>query len=200
MASARFRFDSPFSSKRLRFVGTVLCGCSSQWNIKMAVIAAPLNAGVIVVVTVWPQVYNLPHPPPSPVPNKPYGFCGRKAPWMKKNDADAEVGCTVNPLVVADRLAQLQCSRSTSFFSSSVFIIMCEGTPSSSTAPDWSPWYNRTGWLGVKHQVTCLPHTDSLTQLVSVSPSSLGVSSKMLRLIQSPYHNNRPCHLLFAIF
>ena len=53
----------------------------------MALIAAHLNAGVTLVVTVWRQVYILP-PPPSPVPhsplppvpNKPYGFCGRYAP------------------------------------------------------------------------------------------------------------------------
>ena len=31
-------------------------------------------------VTVQRYVYNLPLPPPSPVPKKPYGFCGRKAP------------------------------------------------------------------------------------------------------------------------
>ena len=48
----------------------------------MAFITARLNAGVIVVVTMSRQVYNLPLPPPHPpfpllpVPNKPYGFCG----------------------------------------------------------------------------------------------------------------------------
>ena len=52
----------------------------------MALVTAHLNAGVILVVTVLQQVYNLPIPPhlttpfpPLPVPNKPYGFCGRKA-------------------------------------------------------------------------------------------------------------------------
>ena len=56
----------------------------------MALIAADLNAGVILVVTVWQWVYGLPLPlppyplrPPTPpllhVPNKPYGFCGRSA-------------------------------------------------------------------------------------------------------------------------
>jgi len=31
-------------------------------------------------------------------------------------------------------------------------------TPSLSDFPLWlSPWYNRTGWLGVKHQLTYLP-------------------------------------------
>ena len=51
----------------------------------MALIAAHLNAGVILVLTVERQVYNLPLPPPPypfpllPVPNKPYGFCGREA-------------------------------------------------------------------------------------------------------------------------
>ena len=45
----------------------------------MALIAAHLNAGVILVLTVERQVYNLPLPPPPypfpllPVPNKPYG-------------------------------------------------------------------------------------------------------------------------------
>ena len=50
----------------------------------MVLIAAHLNAGIIPVVTVQRQVYNLPLPPPPfplppllPVPNKPYGFCGR---------------------------------------------------------------------------------------------------------------------------
>ena len=54
----------------------------------MAVIAAHLNAGVILVVTVQRQVYNLLLPPPpypllpSPVPNKPHGLCGRQAPCL----------------------------------------------------------------------------------------------------------------------
>ena len=26
---------------------------------------------------------------------------------------------------------------------------------------NWSPWYNRTGWLGVKHQFTCLLTTSN---------------------------------------
>ena len=26
--------------------------------------------------------------------------------------------------------------------------------------PRLSPWYNRTGWLGLKHQLTCLPKTN----------------------------------------
>ena len=50
----------------------------------MALIAARLNAGVILVVTVLQYVNNTPLPPPPyplppilPVPNKPYGFCGR---------------------------------------------------------------------------------------------------------------------------
>ena len=53
----------------------------------MALIAAHLNAGVILVVTVQREVCNLPLPqppyplplPPSPFPNKPCGFCGRYA-------------------------------------------------------------------------------------------------------------------------
>ena len=48
----------------------------------MALIASHLNAGVILVVTVYQYVYNLPLPPPPYphcplLPNKPYGFCGR---------------------------------------------------------------------------------------------------------------------------
>ena len=50
----------------------------------MALITAHLSAEVILVVTVQRQVYDLPRPPPPgrlpavlPVPNKPYGFCGR---------------------------------------------------------------------------------------------------------------------------
>ena len=42
----------------------------------MALIAAHLNAGVILVVSVAIGILS---PPSSllPVPNKPYGFCGR---------------------------------------------------------------------------------------------------------------------------
>ena len=46
----------------------------------MALIAAHLNAEVILVVTVESWVYNLPLSLPPyllPVLNKPYGFCGR---------------------------------------------------------------------------------------------------------------------------
>ena len=48
----------------------------------MALIVAHLNAEVILVVTVQKLVYNLPLPHLHtarnlPVPNKPYGFCGR---------------------------------------------------------------------------------------------------------------------------
>ena len=51
--SVQCHFGSPFSSKRLWFVDTVLCLCPSlPFNIKMALIAAHLNAGVILVVTV----------------------------------------------------------------------------------------------------------------------------------------------------
>ena len=32
-------------------------------------------------------IYNLPLSPPSPVPNKPYGFCRRKAPRRKEDSA-----------------------------------------------------------------------------------------------------------------
>ena len=57
----------------------------------MGLIAADLNAGVILVVTVQRYTYHtylytnsfFPHLH-SPVPNKPYGFCGRKAPGKKK--------------------------------------------------------------------------------------------------------------------
>ena len=58
---------------------TVLWLCPSQlWNTKMALIAAHLNTGVILVATVLWYVYNLrlplpPYtPPPLPVTNKPY--------------------------------------------------------------------------------------------------------------------------------
>ena len=52
----------------------------------MAVIAAHLNAAVILdcdSVATGVYIYNRPFPPPpyalppSPVPNEPYGFCGR---------------------------------------------------------------------------------------------------------------------------
>ena len=51
----------------------------------MALIVAHLNAGVILMATVYRLVYNLPLPPPPfplpllrlPVPGKPCGFCGR---------------------------------------------------------------------------------------------------------------------------
>ena len=55
MTSVRNRFGSPFSSERLWFVDTVLIvtlSITSYWNIKMALIAARLNAGIILVVTV----------------------------------------------------------------------------------------------------------------------------------------------------
>ena len=55
----------------------------------MALIAAHLIAGVILVVTVQRLVYNLPLPPLPyplppllPVPNKPYGFCRRYTPSL----------------------------------------------------------------------------------------------------------------------
>ena len=52
----------------------------------MALVAVHLNAEVIPVVTVYSDSYiisllppSIPPPPPAllPVPNKPYGFCGR---------------------------------------------------------------------------------------------------------------------------
>ena len=54
-SAVRYRgFGSPFSSKRLWFVADCLVTLSttSYWNIKMALIAAHLNAGIILVVTV----------------------------------------------------------------------------------------------------------------------------------------------------
>ena len=54
----------------------------------MALIAAHLNASVIMVVTVYIVISIKPPspptsiPPPLPVPHKPYGFCGRYAPCL----------------------------------------------------------------------------------------------------------------------
>ena len=42
----------------------------------MALIAAHLNAGDILVLTVQQQAYNLPLPPLLTIPNKRYGFRG----------------------------------------------------------------------------------------------------------------------------
>ena len=95
--SVRIRFGSPFSSKvvvcghcLVRSVDTVLWLCPSQLmgNIKMALVAAHLNAGVILAVIVKcsnryiiisppPPTPPLHSPFPLPVPNKPYGFCAR---------------------------------------------------------------------------------------------------------------------------
>ena len=52
--SVRYRFGSPFSSKNVVVCGHCLVTLSitSYWNIKMALIAAHLNAEVILVVTV----------------------------------------------------------------------------------------------------------------------------------------------------
>ena len=43
----------------------------------MALIAAHLNVGVFLVVSVAIGIFNVLLPPPLPVPNKPYSFCGR---------------------------------------------------------------------------------------------------------------------------
>ena len=43
----------------------------------MALIAAHLDAGVILVMTVPSSPTSIPPSPLLPVPNKPYGFCGR---------------------------------------------------------------------------------------------------------------------------
>ena len=66
--TVRIRFGSLFSSK------VVVCGHygfvpHNYRNIKMALIAAHLNAEVILVVTVQRYVYNLPLPPPPPSPS-----------------------------------------------------------------------------------------------------------------------------------
>ena len=51
--SVGYRFGSPFSSKRLWFVDSLMTlSITSYRNIKMTLIAAHLNAEVILVVTV----------------------------------------------------------------------------------------------------------------------------------------------------
>ena len=101
--SVRYRFGSPFSSKRLWFVDTddlVTLSITSYWNVKMALIAVHLNAGhsggdrvaigiysplppSLISLTVSVDVKHhvvtplYPLPPPLPVPNKLCGFCGR---------------------------------------------------------------------------------------------------------------------------
>ena len=67
------------SLQKLWSVDTVFRLCPSQlWNIKMALITAHLNAGVILVVTVYDR-YIIPPPPP---PHKPFDFCGHQAPCL----------------------------------------------------------------------------------------------------------------------
>ena len=46
----------------------------NYWNIKLALIVAHLNAGVILLVTLWQYPYYIIS---LPVRKKPYGFCGR---------------------------------------------------------------------------------------------------------------------------
>ena len=53
----------------------VTLSISSYRKIKVAHIAAHLNAGIIPGVTVYSDRYII--SPLLPVPNKPYGFCGR---------------------------------------------------------------------------------------------------------------------------
>ena len=82
--SVRYRFGSPFSSK------VVVCGhglvtlsLTINKNIKMALIAAHLNVGRSGGDSVAIGIYSpstptsIPGSPILPVPNKPYGFCGR---------------------------------------------------------------------------------------------------------------------------
>ena len=78
----------------------------------MALLAAHLNAGVILVVTAGvadryiqpchsgevvpltesPRHLHAPSPPLWPVPNKPYDFCGRYSSYLRTNSA-AQKGC-----------------------------------------------------------------------------------------------------------
>ena len=62
------------------------------------------------------------------------------------------------------------------------------------SSPSISPWYNRTGWLGVKHQFTCLltPPASSVflhyitVQLFSFIVSDIATSSLVLPLPPPP--------------
>ena len=82
--SVRYRFGSPFSSK------VVVCGhglvtlsLTINETLKMALIAAHVNAGhsggdsVVIGIYSSSSPTSIPLPPILPVPNKPYGFCGR---------------------------------------------------------------------------------------------------------------------------
>ena len=55
----------------------VTLSITSYLNIKMALIAAHLNAGIILVVSSDKYKISLSPHLQTPFPNKPYGFCGR---------------------------------------------------------------------------------------------------------------------------
>ena len=77
-AAARFRFGSPFSSKTAVVCGHCLVTLSSQWNIKMALIAAHLmqesfwwwqcsdiyGGGRVYIYILFPPPHNTPSPSP----------------------------------------------------------------------------------------------------------------------------------------
>ena len=88
--SVRYRFGSPFSSKRLWFVDTVLWLCPSlptetlKWLSSLPILMQEsfwwwqcIDRYIISLFPPPPHPYPLPTHPLLPVPNKPYGFCGR---------------------------------------------------------------------------------------------------------------------------
>ena len=99
-SSDRIRFGSPFSVLKSCSLWTLFCQWLTQfvprnlWNIKMALYRRlPIRNAWLVVILVsgdhrcsqWQVLIEFPssptaipsHPLLGPVPNKPYGFCGR---------------------------------------------------------------------------------------------------------------------------